>query len=175
MRQLSAFSCYEITGTTQSPQLCVAHCVQQDKTSDIESAAARNIVNADIEALTEEEAYKLFFDFRWASNGSRPTCPACGYDKIYAVRRRSLRCARPGCRAEFTCTTTTLFASRKLSFKRIVHAIREQAQADNRLVARCLGFKIDVSYKTAHDLRKRLEQMAADGIGECHSRRRASR
>jgi transposase-like protein len=175
MRQVSAYSCVETTSIIQSPHHCVAHRTQREQSSAIERASAQNIANADIEALTEEEAYKLFSDFRWSSNGGRPTCPACGHDKVYTVRRRSLRCARPGCRKEFTSTTATLFASRKLSFKRIVLAIREQAQADSRLVARRLGFKIDVSYKTAHGLRKRLEQVAAEGIGECKARRRASK
>lgn len=41
----------------------------------------------------------------------------------YTVRRRRFRCSEPECRAEFSVTSGTVFANRKLSFKKIIMAI----------------------------------------------------
>ena len=74
-------------------------------------------------SLSEDDAYGLFIDFRWAYNGGNPYCPRCGCLEPYSVRRRRFRCSEPECRAEFSVTSGTVFANRKLSFKKIIMAI----------------------------------------------------
>ncbi len=49
-------------------------------------------------AQTEDDAYDLFVDFRWADNGGEPNCPRCGCRGPYSIRRRAFaaRTRMPG-------------------------------------------------------------------------------
>jgi hypothetical protein len=67
-----------------------------------------------------------------------------------------------------------VFNSRKLSFKQIVVAFNEQLTAEKRIVARRLGFRLNVAYKTAHGLRKRLEIVATEGVKVIKAKKRAA-
>ena len=80
-------------------------------------------------SLSEDDAYGLFVDFRWADNAGEPYYPRCGCLEPYSVRRRRFRCSEPGCRPEFSVTSGTVFANRKLSFKKIIMAIWEEIAA----------------------------------------------
>lgn len=48
----------------------------------------RNLDPEKVWSLTEDEAYALFVDYRWADNGGKPYCPRCGCLEPYSVRRR---------------------------------------------------------------------------------------
>jgi transposase-like protein len=112
-------------------------------------------------SLTEEDAYGLFADFRWADNGGNPYCPRCGCLEPYSVRRRRFRCSEPECRAEFSVTSGTVFANRKLSFKKIIMAIWEEITAAKGMAALHLSRKLNVQYKTAYVLLRHLLHNAA--------------
>jgi hypothetical protein len=100
----------------------------------------------------------LFVDFRWADNGGKPYCPRCGCLEPYSVRRRRFRCSEPECRAEFSVTSGTVFANRKLSFKKIVMAIWEEITAAKGMAALHLSRKLNVQYKTAYVLLQKLRE-----------------
>ncbi|GAA3100533.1 hypothetical protein GCM10010520_52330 [Rhizobium viscosum] len=68
----------------------------------------------------------------------------------YNVRRRRFRCSEPECRAEFSVTSGTVFANRKLSFKKIIMAIWEEITAAKGMAALHLSRKLNVQYKTAY-------------------------
>jgi hypothetical protein len=89
----------------------------------------RNLDPEKVWSLSEDDAYGLFVDFRWADNDGKPYCPRCGCLKPYSVRRRRFRCSEPECRAEFSVTSETVFANRKLSFMKIIMAIWEEITA----------------------------------------------
>jgi len=100
----------------------------------------------------------LFVDFRWADNGGKPYCPRCGCLEPYSVRRRRFPCSEPECRAEFSVTSGTVFANRKLSFKKIIMAIWEEITAAKGMAALHLSRKLNVQYKTAYVLLQKLRE-----------------
>lgn len=111
-------------------------------------------------------------DFRWADNGGEPNCPRCGCLDPYSIRRRRFRCSAQECRAEFSVTSGTVFANRKLSFKKIIMAIWELITAAKGMAALHLTRKLNIQYKTAyvllHKMREavgyRRENMKLDGV-----------
>ncbi|MVA60631.1 hypothetical protein GOZ79_04900 [Agrobacterium vitis] len=109
-------------------------------------------------ALTEDEAYALFVDFRWADNAGEPNCPRCGCFEPYSIRRRRFRCSEAECRAEFSVTSGTVFANRKLSFKKIIMAIWEEITAAKGMAALHLTRKLNTQYKTAYVLLQKLRE-----------------
>ncbi|RDJ03255.1 IS1595 family transposase [Rhizobium grahamii] len=109
-------------------------------------------------SLTEGDAYGLFVDFRWADNGGKPYCSRCGCLEPYSVRRRRFRCSEPECRAEFSVTSGTVFANRKLSFKKIIMAIWEEITSAKGMAALHLSRKLNVQYKTAYVLLQKLRE-----------------
>ena len=78
------------------------------------SAQARTLSLAKVLWLSEEEAYETFARIRWAQNDGEPFCPRCGCVAVYTYQsRRIYKCQ--GCESQFSITTDTIFASRKLS------------------------------------------------------------
>jgi transposase-like protein len=118
----------------------------------------RNLDPEKVWSLSEDDAYSLFVDFRWADNGGKPYCPRCGCLEPYNVRRRRFRCSEPACRAEFSVTSGTVFSNRKLSFKKIIMAIWEEITAAKGMAALHLSRKLNVQYKTAYVLLQKLRE-----------------
>src|SRR5579883_2021316 len=72
--------------------------------------------------LSDDEARRLFVGLRWAENGGQPVCPKCGSDTIYRYEAgRIFKCK--DCQAQFSATSGTIFASRKLAVRDILAAI----------------------------------------------------
>ncbi|TBZ33414.1 IS1595 family transposase [Rhizobium leguminosarum bv. viciae] len=86
-------------------------------------------------SLSEDEASGLFCSFRWSGDDRKPFCPRCEEKEPYAIRRRRFRCSDAGCIREFSVTSGTVFHSRKLSFKKLLIAIREEVGAVKGLAA----------------------------------------
>ena len=86
------------------------------------SAKARTLSLAKVMRLTEEEAYETFRFVRWAENDGEPVCPRCGCTAVYVYRsRRIYKCKV--CDAQFSITTATIFASRKMPIRDLLAAI----------------------------------------------------
>lgn len=126
------------------------------------SAAARTLSLAKVMRLSDEEAFDTFKKIRWAGNGGEPVCPRCGCLAVYEYRtRRIFKCK--GCLAQFSITTATIFASRKLSLRDLLAAIAIFANGAKGISALQLGRDLDVQAKTAFVLLHKLrEAMAAD-------------
>jgi transposase-like protein len=108
--------------------------------------------------LTDDEAYQIFHDFRWADSGGKPYCPSCGCFDPYSIRRRRYRCSSSECRSEFSVTSGTVFSNRKLSFKKLIMAIWEEISAVKGLAALHLTRKLQVQYKTAWVLLMKIRE-----------------
>jgi|GEM_PF-4717192 len=81
-----------------------------------------NLALLDVAELTADEAYETFKQLRWASTTGRPVCPNCSCEKIYTYTKRKLfKCS--ACPTQFSVTSQTIFASRKLSIKKCLIAI----------------------------------------------------
>ena len=129
------------------------------------SAAARTLSLKQIFKAGEEKAYEAFKAIRWASTEGNPVCPKCGCLDHYAITtRRKFKCA--ACGSQYSVTSGTIFASRKLAFVDLLGAIAIFVNAVKGLSALQLSRDLDVQYKTAwvlaHKLREALSLEVQD-------------
>lgn len=126
------------------------------------SSKARTLSLAQVMRLTDEEASKAFTALRWADNGGEPFCPKCGCVAVYKYESRPIfKCK--GCTAQFSATSGTIFASRKLSMRDILAAIAIFSNGAKGYSALQLSRDLDVQYRTAFVLAHKLrESMAAE-------------
>lgn len=114
--------------------------------------------------MTEEEAYEGFRQLRWANSGGQPVCPGCGgLDHYVLVPDRKWGCKASACRLQFTVTSKTLFASRKLEFRTLLAAIALFANGVMGVSALRLRRELGLAYKTSFVLLHKIrEAMAID-------------
>lgn len=126
------------------------------------SAAARTLSLKAIYTEGEEAAYRRFCRLRWPETDGAPICPVCGCLDIYDLTtRRRFKCA--ACHRQFSVTSGTIFASRKLSFVDLLGAICLFVNASKGLSAVQLSRDLDVQHKTAFVLMHKLrEAMTAE-------------
>lgn len=126
------------------------------------SAAARTLSLKMIFSGGEEAAYRRFCRLRWPETDGAPVCPACGCVDAYDLTtRRRFKCA--ACHRQFSVTSGTIFASRKLSFVDLLGAICLFVNAAKGLSAVQLSRDLDVQHKTAFVLMHKLrEAMTAE-------------
>jgi transposase-like protein len=129
------------------------------------STKARTLSLAKVMRLSEKEAYETFMQIRWAANDGEPICPRCGCVAVYRYRsRRIFKCE--GCGAQFSVTTATIFASRKLPIRDLLAAIAVFVNGAKGISALQLSRDLDVQYKTAFVLAHKLrEAMGAEMKG----------
>lgn len=108
--------------------------------------------------MSDDEAYATFRAVRFAENGGEPVCPHCGSVTIYAFARRRLFKCRD-CGRQFTCTSGTIFASRKLPIRDYLLAIVIFVNGANGVSALRLGRDLGVAYKTAFVLAHKLREV----------------
>jgi transposase-like protein len=124
------------------------------------SAAARTLSLKAIFSDGEEAAYQRFCRLRWPETDGAPICPICGCLEIYVLStRRRFKCA--ACHRQFSVTSGTIFASRKLSFVDLLGAIRLFVNASKGLSAVQLSRDLDVQHKTAFVLMHKLREALA--------------
>jgi len=126
------------------------------------SAAARTLSLKAIYSEGEEAAYQRFCRLRWPDTDGAPVCPLCGCLDIYDLTtRRRFKCA--ACHRQFSVTSGTIFASRKLAFVDLLGAICLFVNASKGLSAVQLSRDLDVQHKTAFILMHKLrETMTAE-------------
>ncbi|MCJ2133019.1 IS1595 family transposase [Methylobacterium sp. J-026] len=121
------------------------------------SAQARTLSLKAIYKGGEDVAYMTFRRLRWPETDGEPVCPKCGcLDHYNIATRRRFKCA--GCGTQFSVTSGTIFASRKLSFMDLCAGISIFVNAVKGLSALQLGRDLDVSYKTAFVLAHKLRE-----------------
>lgn len=86
------------------------------------SAKARTLSLKTVFRMSEEQAYRTFCDIRWADTDGDAVCPRCGCVEVYNIStRRKFKCV--ACHHQFSVTSGTIFASRKMSFGDLLAAI----------------------------------------------------
>ena len=130
------------------------------------SAKARSLSLGAIMRMTDDEAHARFQAIRWADNGGEPFCPRCDCTAIYSyASRRIWKCK--ACQHQFSVTSGTIFASRKLPIRDYLAAIAIFVNAVKGISALQLGRDLDVQYKTAfvlaHKLREAIGAEQAQG------------
>ncbi|WP_373486488.1 IS1595 family transposase [Blastomonas sp.] len=129
------------------------------------SAAARTLSLKAIFSEGEEVAYRRFCRLRWPETEGAPICPLCGCIDVYDLTtRRRFKCA--ACHRQFSVTSGTIFASRKLAFVDLLGAICLLVNASKGLSAVQLSRDLNVQHKTAfvlmHKLREAMEAETRD-------------
>ena len=124
------------------------------------SAAARTLSLKTIFSEGEDAAYQRFCRLRWPETGGKPICPICGCIDVYDLATlRRYKCA--ACHRQFSATSGTIFASRKLSFVDLLGAICLVVKASKGLSAVQLSRDLDVQHKTAFVLMHKLREVMA--------------
>lgn len=126
------------------------------------STAARSLSLATVARMSDEEAWAAFRLIRWSDTKGEPVCPRCGCLDSYTYKTRKLfRCK--GCSHQFTVTSGTIFASRKLAIRDYLLAIAIFVNGAKGHSALQLSRDLDCQYKTAYVLAMKLrEAVAAD-------------
>ncbi len=126
------------------------------------SAASRTLSLRAIYKGGESKAYETFCQMRWAETNGKPVCPQCGHDEAYSITtRRKFKCKN--CHHQFSVTSGTIFASRKMDFVDLLAAICIIVNASKGVSMIQLSRDLDCQYKTAFVLAHKLrEAMAAE-------------
>src|SRR5208282_3335119 len=121
------------------------------------TAAARSLSLAQVLRLSDEEAHAKFVAIRFAENDGKPFCPRCGAVNVYAIpTRRTWQCK--ACKKQFSVTSGTIFASRKLPIRDYLAAIAIFCNEVKGHAALHLSRDLDVQYKTAFVLAHKLRE-----------------
>lgn len=129
------------------------------------SAAARSLSLKAVFRMTEDEAHTTFCNLRWPETDGEAVCPRCGCTESYTIAtRRKFKCV--ACHHQYSVTSGTIFASRKLSFTDLLAAIVIFVNGAKGIAALQLSRDLDVQYKTAFVLSHKLrEAMAREQAG----------
>ena len=112
------------------------------------SSAARTFSLMAVCRLSDEDAYNTFRRLRWPDNDGAPVCPDCDCSVAYVYRcRRVFKCK--SCHKQFSVTSGTLFASRKLPFQVLLLAIGLFVNAAKGISSLQVSRDLDIHAKTA--------------------------
>ena len=111
--------------------------------------------------MTDDEAHARFVAIRFADNGGAAFCPRCECTAVYTyAARRIWKCKI--CGHQFSVTSGTIFASRKLPIRNYLAAIALFVNAAKGISALQLGRDLDVQYKTAFVLAHKIREAIGD-------------
>ena len=121
------------------------------------SSAARTLSLKAVFRMGEDAAYRTFCELRWPETDGEAICPKCGCTESYNIStRRKFKCV--ACHHQFSVTSGTIFASRKLSFTDLLAAIVIFVNGAKGVSALQVSRDLDVQYKTAFVLSHKLRE-----------------
>lgn len=124
------------------------------------SAAARTLSLAKVMRMSDDQAFEAFKAIRWAHNDGAPVCPKCGGYVVWEFKaRRLFKCK--ACQGQFTVTSSTIFASRKMDLRDILAAIAIFVNGAKGHSALQLSRDLDCQYKTAFVLTHKIREALA--------------
>ena len=127
------------------------------------SAASRTLSLRSIYKAGEDAAYQTFCEMRWPETNGEAVCPKCGHDEAYKITtRRKFKCK--ACSHQFSVTSGTIFASRKMDFVDLLAAICIVVNASKGISMVQLSRDLDCQYKTAFVLAHKLREAMADEV-----------
>lgn len=124
------------------------------------SAASRTLSLRSIYKAGEGAAYRAFCEMRWPKTNGEAVCPRCDHDETYDIStRRKFKCK--ACHHQFSVTSGTIFASRKMDFVDLLAAICIIVNAPKGVSMVQLSRDLDCQYKTAFVLAHKLREAMA--------------
>src|SRR5260370_5078399 len=139
------------------------------------SSAAKSLTLGQVARMSDEEAERVFIRLRWKDNGGGAYCPGCGATTVWQSRRKScLRFQCKACQKDFSLTSGTLFASRKMPLRAYLMAVAifvNEVKGKSMLaMSRDLGCSYKASFVLCHKLRESMasevRQTAIGGKGK---------
>jgi transposase-like protein len=129
------------------------------------SAAARTLSLKAVYQMGEAKAYDTFCQLRWPDTEGEAVCPKCGCVETYNITsRRKFKCV--ACYHQFSVTSGTIFASRKMSFTDLLAAVVIFVNGAKGISALQISRDLDCQYKTAfvlaHKMREAMAQEQAN-------------
>jgi len=121
--------------------------------------------------LSDGEAYQTFKPVRWAATDGQPVCPRCECAAVYSYATRKLfKCK--ACNHQFSVTSGTIFASRKLPIRDYLLAIAIFVNGAKGHSALQMSRDLDCQYKSAYVMcHKICEAPASEANGATGLRR----
>ncbi|MEO1308001.1 MAG: IS1595 family transposase [Pseudomonadota bacterium] len=127
------------------------------------TSAARTISLRDVYVGGEEKAWELFKQMRWPETNGKPVCPRCGHTEAYDIKtRRKHKCK--ACHHQFSVTSGTILASRKMSYMDLLAAIVIIVNGAKGVSALQLARDLNCQHKTAFVLSHKLREAMASEI-----------
>lgn len=131
------------------------------------SSAARTLSLKGVMRMSDKEANEAFRRIRWHSTDGKPYCSRCGCTTLYTYQTRALwKCK--GCSYQFSVTSGTIFASRKMPVRDILAAIAIFVNGVKGYSALQLSRDLDCQYKSAfvlaHKIREALGSKATKQV-----------
>jgi len=127
------------------------------------SAASRTLSLRKIYKAGEDAAYRTFCEMRWPETNGEAICPRCSHDETYSITtRRKFKCK--ACHHQFSVTSGTIFASRKMDFVDLLAAICIIVNASKGVSMIQLSRDLDCQYKTAFVLAHKLREAMAQEV-----------
>ena len=124
------------------------------------SAAARTLSLAKVMRMTEDQAFDAFRSIRWSDTEGDAVCGKCGCFECYTFKaRRIFKCK--ACLSQFSVTSGTIFASRKMDLRDILGAIAIFVNGAKGHSALQLSRDLDCQYKTAFVLSHKIREALA--------------
>ncbi len=124
------------------------------------SSKARSLRLATVARMSDPEARAAFQAIRWGDNEGRPYCPKCGCADVLAYSCRPIfKCK--GCGHQFSVTSGTIFANRKLAIRDILLAVAIFVNGAKGHSALQLSRDLDCQYKTAFVLSHKIREALA--------------
>lgn len=127
------------------------------------SAASRTLSLRQIYKAGEEAAYQMFCEMRWPETNGEAVCPRCSNHETYKITtRRKFKCK--ACAHQFSVTSGTIFASRKMDFVDLLAAICIIVNGAKGVSMIQLSRDLDCQYKTAFVLAHKLREAMAQEV-----------
>ena len=129
------------------------------------SKAARTLSLSKVARMSDSEAFDAFRMIRWASTEGEAVCPHCGCLGAYFLKGRGIwRCKC--CVRQFSLTSGTLFASRKLPIVTYLLAVAIFVNGAKGHSALQMSRDLDCQYKSAYVLCHKLREAMATETAE---------
>lgn len=124
------------------------------------SRQARSLSLARVARMSEIEARDCFRQIRWNDTKGEPVCPRCACMGVYSYKTRALfKCK--GCDHQFSVTSGTIFASRKLPVGIYLLAIAIFVNGAKGHSALQLSRDLDCQYKSAYVMAHKIREAIA--------------
>jgi hypothetical protein len=121
--------------------------------------AAKSLKLATVLRMSDDEARAAFRAIRWASTGGDPVCPKCGCCDVSEIKTRKIfKCKANECRAQFSLTSGTIFASRKMEVRNILAAMAIFVNGAKGYSALQLSRDLGCDYKSAFVLCHKMRE-----------------